>query len=241
MDRVVMVAAACWLSPRTATTKQSSCSLVGFSEAYSISQQCFSLKKTSIRQSKPAPAPTSEHARTHTLQRQAQAHPGECGLDGGPGRNQSHACRPRPMAWWWCCAYGPWRASSPLQTPASAVDWRRGEEAEGSRTLPRSFLPCPCMHTATTPACSALLSPTARSIDAHTYSSTAVLCCCNSDATPPPILARSSGIMHALHSHHSAAAIWDAIQARRPDQTRPCMHPSQLAPACILDAFWIPH
>ena len=131
--------------------------------------------------------------------------------------------------------------SSPLQTPASAVDWRRGEEAEGSRTLPRSFLPCPCMHTATTPACSALLSPTARSIDAHTYSSTAVLCCCNSDATPPPILARSSGIMHALHSHHSAAAIWDAIQARRPDQTRPCMHPSQLAPACILDAFWIPH
>ena len=159
MDQVVMVAAACWLSPRTATTKQSSCSLVGFSEAYSISQQCFSLKKTSISQSKPAPAPTSEHARTHTLQRQAQAHPGECGLDGGPGRNQSHACRPRSMAWWWCCAYGPWRASSPLQTPASAVDWRGGRGIqEAAPKLPS--LPMHAHSNSTrTHACSA--TPTA--------------------------------------------------------------------------------
>ena len=36
------------------------CSLVGFSQAYSTSQQCFSLKKTSTSQPKPAPTPTSE-------------------------------------------------------------------------------------------------------------------------------------------------------------------------------------
>jgi len=45
------------------TESYSACSLVGFSQPKSASQQCFPLKKTSTSQPKPAPAPTSEQAR----------------------------------------------------------------------------------------------------------------------------------------------------------------------------------
>ena len=42
--------------------KLSASSLVGFSQPKLVSQQCFSLKKTSTNQPKPAPAPTSKQA-----------------------------------------------------------------------------------------------------------------------------------------------------------------------------------
>ena len=165
------------------------------------------------------PVVTAHRHRKSNVQRQAQAHPGECHPawhgDGG-AVHMGHGVPPL-------------LCRRPRQLLIGEEERRQRDRG---RCPEASFLAHACTQQ---PHLRALLCYPPP-LDPSMLTRTVVRLCC---AAAIAILA--SGIMHALHSHHSAAAIWDAIQARRPDQTRPCMHPSQLAPACILDAFWIPH